>query len=162
MFDPNFPFALIDGIPCKFNRRFWRWEMLIGTKDNIGYYITTYQTETGERKFDKVHRIVWMLHNGPIPDGLEINHIDMDKSNNHISNLELVTHRRNLELAREIKGNWSVGKLKQWQVELLLSIPEGWRVLHELAERWGVSKFHLGNMRTKAKKANDPRYLAGL
>lgn len=162
MFNPNFPFALITEIPCKFNRRLGRWEVLTGTKDNVGYYITSYLNESGERKFDKVHRIVWMLHKGPIPEGLEINHIDMNKSNNHISNLELVTHKRNLELARELKGNWAKGKLKPHQVELVLAIPEGWRVLNELAERWNVSKFSLGNLRSKCKREMDPRYLSGL
>lgn len=161
MFNPNFPFANLGGLICKFNQRLYRWEPLIGTKDNIGYRVTGWKTEDG-RKFDKVHRIVWMLFNGPIPEGMEINHIDMNKSNNNISNLELVTHKRNLELAREIKGNWAKGKLKPHQIELILAIPEGWRVLNELAERWNVSKFSLGNLRSKCKREMNPRYLSGL
>ena len=43
-----------------------------------------------------IHRLVWEAFNGPIPGRLEINHKDLDKTNNHIDNLELVTHQQNL------------------------------------------------------------------
>ena len=43
-----------------------------------------------------VHRMVWESFNGPIPDRLEINHKDLDKTNNKLDNLELTTHRQNL------------------------------------------------------------------
>ena len=43
-----------------------------------------------------IHRLVWEAFNGPIPGRLEINHRDLDKTNNHLSNLELVTHQQNL------------------------------------------------------------------
>lgn len=35
------------------------------------------------------------MHNGPIPDGLFIDHIDRDKRNNRIENLRLVTWSEN-------------------------------------------------------------------
>lgn len=41
------------------------------------------------------HRLIWVHKNGPIPAGLEINHIDGVKSNNRLSNLELVTKSGN-------------------------------------------------------------------
>lgn len=41
------------------------------------------------------HRLVWAHFNGPIPPGMEINHKDGDKTNNHPSNLELVTPQEN-------------------------------------------------------------------
>ena len=42
-----------------------------------------------------VHRVVWILLKGEIPEGFVINHIDCDKSNNHIENLEVVTQKQN-------------------------------------------------------------------
>lgn len=42
------------------------------------------------------HRCVWTWFNGEIPEGMEINHIDFDRSNNKIENLELVTHAENM------------------------------------------------------------------
>ena len=43
----------------------------------------------------RIHRLVWMYHNGGIPLGMEIDHIDRDKHNNSIENLRLVTRTEN-------------------------------------------------------------------
>ena len=45
------------------------------------------------------HRVVWVLHYGGIPDGLVVNHIDNNPSNNNINNLELVTQAVNARRA---------------------------------------------------------------
>lgn len=50
-----------------------------------------------------VHRLVWETVNGPIPDGLEINHRNGVKLDNRISNLELVTRQGNVRHA------WALG-----------------------------------------------------
>lgn len=42
------------------------------------------------------HRVIWVWYNGAIPEGFEINHIDYNRGNNHIENLELVTHSQNM------------------------------------------------------------------
>lgn len=42
-----------------------------------------------------VHRIVWMLHYGDIPAGMEVDHKDVDNANNRPSNLQLVTGTAN-------------------------------------------------------------------
>lgn len=69
---------------------------------------------TGKYTRNSVHRMVWEAFNGPIEGKLEINHKDLDRSNNHLNNLELVTHQQNLQhaidaykakgLVRAIKG----------------------------------------------------------
>jgi len=41
------------------------------------------------------HRLAWQMDVGPIPEGMEIDHIDHDPSNNRISNLRLVTKSGN-------------------------------------------------------------------
>jgi hypothetical protein len=41
------------------------------------------------------HRIIWELHNGSIPEGFIIDHIDGNKCNNLIKNLRLVTPSQN-------------------------------------------------------------------
>lgn len=43
-----------------------------------------------------VHRIVWILHNGYIPDNFVINHKDFNTHNNSIANLESCSFRENL------------------------------------------------------------------
>lgn len=41
------------------------------------------------------HRIIWEMFNGPIPDGMSIDHMDRVRSNNHPDNLRLATHQQN-------------------------------------------------------------------
>ena len=43
------------------------------------------------KKLYTVHRIIWELHYGVIPPDFEIDHVDMNKCNNKISNLRLVS-----------------------------------------------------------------------
>lgn len=62
------------------------------TRDNkTGYYLNT-----TIRK--RIHRYVWEFYNGEIPKGYEIHHIDYDKSNNDISNLQMLTKKAHMEL----------------------------------------------------------------
>lgn len=41
------------------------------------------------------HRVVWEIHYGSIPEGMQIDHIDRNTSNNSISNLRIVDNRTN-------------------------------------------------------------------
>lgn len=41
------------------------------------------------------HRVIWEMHNGKIPDGMEIDHIDGNGLNNRIENLRCVPHAIN-------------------------------------------------------------------
>lgn len=43
-----------------------------------------------------MHRVVYTVFVGDIPEGLQINHIDGNKHNNHVSNLEVCTASENL------------------------------------------------------------------
>lgn len=47
------------------------------------------------------HRLVALTFIGPCPNGLQVNHIDGDKLNNHINNLEYVTSKQNNIHARK-------------------------------------------------------------
>lgn len=54
------------------------------------------------------HQIAWMLTHGCIPDGMFVDHIDGDATNNAIKNLRLVTHSEN-HRNRRIQSNNSSG-----------------------------------------------------
>jgi hypothetical protein len=49
-----------------------------------------------------VHRVVWEAFNGAIPARLEVNHKNLDRADNRLENLELLTHRDNLSHAHAI------------------------------------------------------------
>lgn len=69
--------------------------MFIGTKDNCGYLRASLQKDEGGQKHWRIHRLIWTAVNGSIPEGLQVNHIDENKENNSISNLNLMTLKEN-------------------------------------------------------------------
>ena len=83
--------------------------------DNTGKSINPYSSRysrcdlmlNGERKTVAVHRMVWEAWEGLIPSGYQIDHIDRDKLNNHISNLRLVTPSQNQANVGKRSGNKS-------------------------------------------------------
>ena len=62
--------------------------------NSIGYYqVGLYKNS--KVRFCLVHRFVWEACNGQIPEGYEVNHINEIKSDNRLSNLNLMTHKEN-------------------------------------------------------------------
>ncbi len=60
-----------------------------------------------KHKLHLCHRVVWELHNGKIPKGLFIDHLDGDKYNNAISNLRVTTRQGNARNCVKRKDNTS-------------------------------------------------------
>ena len=79
-----------------------------------GYYVVRFLG-----KALLLHRLVWTLHFGAIPDGYVIDHINGDPLDNRIENLRAVTRSLNQRNARRPKHNKSgiVG---------VYSTPRGW------------------------------------
>lgn len=46
-------------------------------------------------KYYGAHRIVWEMHNGPIPERMKVDHRSKDKGDNRIENLRLATRQEN-------------------------------------------------------------------
>ena len=68
--------------------------------DRTGYYLCSTRSPDGTRK--RMHVYVWEYYNGLVQDNYHVHHIDGDKSNNNIANLELLPGREHLSLhARE-------------------------------------------------------------
>jgi predicted transcriptional regulator len=89
---------------------------LVGVKPHtLGY--CTVPAATGSNKTRWIHREVVKLFVGPIPEGYEVNHIDGNKSNNRVENLEIVTHQQNV--------------LHSWRVLGRKYVPRvGWHPVH--------------------------------
>jgi hypothetical protein len=68
------------------------------TKSN-GYKEVNLYVGGNKNKMTYVHRAVYSAFNGCISEGFQINHIDGDKSNNKLSNLELVSASENMRHA---------------------------------------------------------------
>ena len=74
--------------------------LLTPQKNNCGYLYILLTDSNKKVKINLIHRLVFDSFIG-IDDGLEINHLDEDKENNRLDNLELITHEENLKKYRE-------------------------------------------------------------
>jgi hypothetical protein len=77
-------------------------------------YIEALLSKDGVRKHYQVHRLVMMTYK-PVEnmDELDVNHKDENKTNNHISNLEWITHKDNCNYGdrnKKISKSKKVGK----------------------------------------------------
>ena len=52
--------------------------------------------KSGDQKSHYIHRLVYLAFRGSIPEDLVVNHIDENKTNNLLTNLELLTNRENI------------------------------------------------------------------
>ena len=83
---------------------------VVGTStDTAGYAIVTIDGAS-----QKVHRMIWIYHNGAIEDKYIIDHKDRNKSNNKIENLRKVTKQEN-SFNSNAKGYYYHKKLKKWR-----------------------------------------------
>ena len=96
---------LLNNLDYKDGKLYWKeWKkgrrknLEVGTINNRGYVKFTL---CGAQIY--CHRAVWIMHNGQIPEGMEIDHINHDRTDNRIENLRLVVrcvNGRNLSLPR--------------------------------------------------------------
>lgn len=76
----------------------WRNGKPAGTLRKDGYW------RVGKEKV-YVHKIVWELYYGTVPEGFEVDHIDGNPSNNLIENLQIKTHAENMCNTKKRKHN---------------------------------------------------------
>lgn len=63
---------------------------------NGKHYFKVGLSKNNRVKYFSVHKLVWLAFNGKVPEGYEINHINEDKTDNRLENLNLLTHKENL------------------------------------------------------------------
>ena len=91
--------------------RIWSYKykkFLKPVKTRDGYQQVCLYDNEGNKKMYKLHRVVFEAVTGkPIPQGMEINHISEAKDENFFENLELVTHKQNVNFGTR---NERIGK----------------------------------------------------
>ena len=111
-------------------------------------YMMVCVSDGGKFRYRYVHRLVAETFMPSHPGKTEVNHIDGNKANNCLSNLEWVTHRENQLHARDVLGRfvkprYSLRKLTPEQVLEIRSSDEPQRTL---ADRYGVSQATIRNI----------------
>jgi hypothetical protein len=87
----------------------------------------------------KVHSLICKAFLGPRPEGYQANHIDGNRSNNHISNLEYVTPSENIRHARDVLGGLGNQTLTREQaLEVITYLTQGKFTQGEIAAMFGV------------------------
>lgn len=74
------------------------------SKTSTGYIFTAVRINNKNYSLYK-HMLTWQWHNGDIPKGHHIHHINEDKNNNDISNLELQPVRSHMHLHKRASEN---------------------------------------------------------
>ncbi len=110
------------------------------------------------KKMKRVHRLVWEAFNGPIPNGLQINHLNGVKTDNRLKNLELCTPQQNsIHSTRVLKKNIGersgLSKLSNRDVlEIVDRYKKGERQV-DLAARFGVAQCHISRITRGASRS---------
>lgn len=69
--------------------------IMVPGKHKNGYYFVGLRNGTNKKIQRYIHRLVWEAFNGPIPKGMQVNHINEDKTDNRLENLNLMTPKDN-------------------------------------------------------------------
>ena len=82
--------------------------ILLGKLETSGYLLCTVRAKNAKvRKTVQVHRFVYECYHGIIPDGLVIDHINDDRIDNRLCNLQLLTPQENSIKAAKNRGKRS-------------------------------------------------------
>lgn len=123
---------------------------------NTGY-ISIHLCFEARRRDARAHRLVWEAFNGRIPDGLEINHKNGIRTDNRISNLEVVTKQENAIHKFKVNGYRSQGtspqgsrnhaaKITEDDVRTMRRLYAEGVPQHALGRQFGISQPMVGNI----------------
>jgi len=119
---------------CGYKTPCWVWN---GGLTTAGYS----QLSIGNDRQDYAHRVYWERENGPVPEGLELDHLCRNHSCVRPSHLEPVTHIVNLR-----RG--AATKLTEFAVREVRVLLEQGLSYARVAKTFGVGKSTIGSIAT--------------
>lgn len=138
------------------------WRTLVQTKGTTdkhgGFYLSV-----GIKKSDspsifkivRVHRLVAEIFLGEIAKGMEVDHIDGDRTNNSLTNLRIVTHAENIKNAKERGAfdrgqNAFKGKLGREEIRQIKSLICDGLSNVQISRIYNTDKSNISRIRTGA------------
>lgn len=91
------------------------------------------------------HHAIWIIFNGSIPNGMQIDHVDGDKMNNRIANLRLASaseNSMNIGVRKDnkagVKGLWKDSGRNRWCGQVMVAGKAHYKnsVRREVVEAW--------------------------
>lgn len=127
-------------------------EQILKLKKTNDGYLQVQLYKDGKRKYKYLHRLVYETWKGEIPENMQVNHIDEDKSNNRLSNLNLMTPKENTNWATGIERRAKANSKKVLQYTLSGELVNTWKSTHEAGRNGynyqSVSACCLGKIKT--------------
>ena len=117
---------------------------LAGTIVN-GYRVVSIRNGAVKKQC-RVHRVIWIAQNGIIPEGMVVDHINNDKLDNRIENLQLLTPEDNSSKASNdglyLSGDENPASVisEQARIEIALWYQTGEFTIRKKEEKYGISK----------------------
>lgn len=125
--------------------RTWPGKLIEGSTNQDGYLVMR-PYRRPDRRTVAIHRLVALTFLGPCPEGLEVNHIDGNRTNNAVSNLEYVTHHENVlhawehgDICRKGENN-NRAKLTEDDVRAIRAAYEAGASTRVLAKQYGLNQ----------------------
>lgn len=111
---------------------------ILGSLGSYGYLRTTFRGNNLKEEF-RIHEIIAVVADLNI-EGLTVNHLDGDKLNNSITNLEAITILENIKHARDILGVHEKRRKLTWEAVDAIRSEYGSSGItqHALAIKYGV------------------------
>ena len=121
---------------------------LLNSHHTSGYLQASAGDSRSDRNYILLHRLIWIVANGEIPEKIEINHKNGIKNDNRLSNLELTDKPGNAIHSHRVLGNKAgmlrgeeigTSKLKASDVRMIRQqYKKGVITLKFLAKEYGV------------------------
>lgn len=108
----------ISNLELKYRTPSFETEFGLAIVNKQGYVVIVSPKKGHRNKF--FHRLIWEKHKGKIPEGYQIHHIDGNKLNNDISNLQLLSAEEHTKHHMTI-DNPNKGKKRSLETKLKLS-----------------------------------------
>lgn len=119
---------------------------LSGAINKDGYKFTTISFGTRKATFS-FHQMVWVFFNNEVPNKMQINHINGNKIDNRLANLEICTAKENMAhadkmgLRADFRGESSVfAKLNEKQVIQIRKLSSSGASQREIAKTFAIAQ----------------------